>query len=95
MTAAGHRTHVSSLTGDCDGAVSGGTYVENALGRNTVPIHKVTPRGANHNYFNTEWSYDNDSKCSSGLTPAQQRQLARTYIPAFFRQYSTDASTRS
>lgn len=75
------------MTGDCDGAVNGGTYVKNAKGRNRVPVHAVTPKGANHNYFNTEWSYDNDSLCPSNLTPEQQRKVATTYIPAFFRQY--------
>jgi hypothetical protein len=53
-----------------------------------VPIHDVTPKNANHNYFNTEWSYDNDSRCpDTALTPEQQREVATTYIPAFFRQY--------
>ncbi len=75
------------MTGDCDGAVDGRTYVENAKGSNRFPIHAVTPKGANHNYFNTEWSYDNDSRCPANLTPEQQRKVATTYIPAFFRQY--------
>ncbi|NGY60975.1 hypothetical protein G7043_18750 [Lentzea sp. NEAU-D13] len=76
------------MTGSCDGAVNGGTYVDNAKGRNLVPIHAVTPQHANHNYFNTEWSYDNDSSCpDTALTPEQQRRIATTYIPAFFRQY--------
>jgi hypothetical protein len=48
----------------------------------------VTPKNANHNYFNTEWSYDNDSRCpDTALTPAQQRGIATRYIPAFFQQY--------
>ncbi|GAB2831099.1 alpha/beta hydrolase family protein [Lentzea nigeriaca] len=76
------------MTGSCDGAVNGGSYVANAKGRNLAPIHDVTPKYANHNYFNTEWSYDNDSRCpETGLTPEQQREVATTYIPAFFRQY--------
>lgn len=76
------------LTGSCDGAVDGGSYIDNAKGRNVVPIHQVTPKNANHNYFNTEWSYDNDSSCpDTALTPDQQRRVATTYIPAFFRQY--------
>ncbi|MCP2201814.1 hypothetical protein [Lentzea flava] len=76
------------MTGSCDGAVNGGSYVDNAKGRNLAPIHAVTPKHANHNYFNTEWSYDNDSRCpDTGLTPEQQRAVATTYIPAFFRQY--------
>ncbi|MGW6935465.1 hypothetical protein ACWGE0_35760 [Lentzea sp. NPDC054927] len=76
------------MTGSCDGAVNGGSYVDNAKGRNVVPIHAVTPKFANHNYFNTAWSYDNDSSCpDTALTPEQQRRIAATYIPAFFRQY--------
>lgn len=82
------RIPFAVMTGSCDGAVDGGSYVDNAKGRNVVPIHAVTPKSANHNYFNTEWSYDNDSRCpATGLTPEQQREVATTYIPAFFRQY--------
>ncbi|MCX2947869.1 hypothetical protein [Lentzea sp. NEAU-D7] len=82
------RTPFAVMTGSCDGAVSGTSYIENAKGRNVVPIHAVTPENANHNYFNTEWSYDNDSTCpATALTPEQQRRAATTYIPAFFRQY--------
>lgn len=76
------------MTGSCDGAVSGTTFIENAKGRNIVPIHAVTPKNANHNYFNTEWSYDDDSTCPAAtLTPEQQRRVATTYVPAFFQQY--------
>lgn len=76
------------MTGSCDGAVSGTTFIENAKGRNVVPIHAVTPKNANHNYFNTEWSYDDDSTCPAAtLTPEQQRKVATTYVPAFFQQY--------
>ncbi|MGI5500871.1 hypothetical protein [Lentzea sp. CA-135723] len=78
----------AAMTGSCDGAVSGTTFIENAKGRNVVPIHAVTPGNANHNYFNTEWSYENDSTCADrALTPDQQRRIATTYIPAFFQQY--------
>ncbi|WP_434442928.1 alpha/beta hydrolase family protein [Lentzea sp. E54] len=77
------------LTGDCDSiAGQAAGYVRNAQGRNLAPIHHVTPHRANHNFFNTEWSYDNDGSCQdTGLSPEQQRAVAATYIPAFFRQY--------
>ncbi|MFD4676255.1 hypothetical protein ACFWNN_41485 [Lentzea sp. NPDC058450] len=82
------RIPFAAMTGSCDGAVSGTTFIENAKGRNVVPIHAVTPKNANHNYFNTEWSYENDSTCADrALTPEQQRRIATTYIPAFFQQY--------
>lgn len=82
------------MTGDCDSiAEQAGGYIRNAQGRNLVPIHHVTPKRANHNYFNTEWSYDHDNDCGGAptptLTPSQQRKVATTYIPAFFRQYLT------
>jgi hypothetical protein len=77
------------MTGECDSILEQSTgYVRNAQGRNLVPIHQVTPKRANHNFFNTEWSYDNDGGCQdTGLTPEEQRKVATTYIPAFFRQY--------
>jgi hypothetical protein len=82
------KTPFAVMTGSCDGAVDGGTYIDNAKGRNVVPIHAVTPKNANHNYFNTAWSYDNDSTCpATALTPEQQRGIATTYIPAFFQRY--------
>jgi hypothetical protein len=76
--------------GNCDiiaGQAAG--YVTNAQGRNVVPVHLVTPNRANHNFFNTEWSYDADNQCTDGptLTQEEQRKVATTYIPAFFRQY--------
>ncbi|MFD4637219.1 hypothetical protein ACFWN2_07875 [Lentzea sp. NPDC058436] len=84
----------AAMTGSCDGAVGGGSYVENAKGRNVVPIHAVKPLNANHNYFNTVWSYDNDSSCPDrALTPERQRRIATTYIPAFFQQYLNGRST--
>jgi dienelactone hydrolase len=78
------------MTGDCDQmAGEAADYVTNAKGRNLVPIHHVTPKRANHNFFNTEWSYDHDNRCADGptLTREEQRKVATTYIPAFFRQY--------
>jgi hypothetical protein len=82
------RIPFAVMTGSCDGAVSGGSYVENAKGRNRVPIHAVTAVNANHDFFNTEWTYDNDSTCPDrALTPEQQRAVAKTYVPAFFGQY--------
>jgi dienelactone hydrolase len=77
------------VSGECDPITpEAGDYVRNAQGRNLKPVHLVTPKRANHNFFNTEWSYDNDGYCQdTGLKPEQQRKVATTYIPAFFRQY--------
>jgi dienelactone hydrolase len=78
------------MTGECDFALGQAAgYVTNAQGRNLEPIHHVTPKRANHNFFNTEWSYDHDNQCADGptLTQEEQRKVATTYIPAFFRQY--------
>lgn len=83
------RIPFAVMTGDCDsimGQAAG--YVENAKGRNLVPVHHVTPKRANHNFFNTEWSYDHDNQCDGPtLTQREQRRIATTYIPAFFGQY--------
>ncbi|WP_439680882.1 alpha/beta hydrolase [Embleya sp. MST-111070] len=59
-------THVpfAVMWGTCD-AVRGGNYFEWNAGRNTVPIHKFTVHGANHAFFNTQWSP------SSGQVSAQ------------------------
>ncbi|SMC97854.1 alpha/beta hydrolase family protein [Lentzea albidocapillata] len=78
------------MTGDCDSIdEQAGGYIRNAQGRNLVPVHDVTPRRANHNFFNTEWSYDHDNSCpgTATLTQEEQRKVATTYIPAFFQQY--------
>lgn len=82
------RIPFAVLTGSCDGAVTGGSYVDNAKGRNRVPIHAVTAVNANHDFFNTEWTYDNDTTCpATQLTPEQQREVALSYVPAFFQRY--------
>lgn len=47
----------AAVTGSCDYSVGGGRdYVDNARGRNTVPLYLWQVRGANHNYLNTQWS---------------------------------------
>ncbi|MYV99326.1 alpha/beta hydrolase [Streptomyces sp. SID3343] len=49
------QTPFAVMWGTCD-AVNTGGYFEWNGGRNTVPIHKFTVRGANHTFFNTQWS---------------------------------------
>lgn len=49
------------MTGTCDfagGSTSG--YVDEVVGRNRVPVHQVGIPGANHNFFNTQWSPRSD-----------------------------------
>ncbi|GCD95890.1 alpha/beta hydrolase [Embleya hyalina] len=58
------RVPFAVMWGTCD-AVRGGNYFEWNAGRNTVPIHKFTVHGANHAFFNTQWSP------SSGQVSAQ------------------------
>lgn len=47
-----------TVMGACDYAVglAGRNYAEIAKGRNTAPITELTLSGANHNFFNTQWS---------------------------------------
>lgn len=46
-----------AMTGGCDYSTGGGPdYVDNARGRNTVPLYLWHVHGANHNFLNTQWS---------------------------------------
>ncbi|MFC5724549.1 alpha/beta hydrolase [Streptomyces gamaensis] len=47
------------VSGTCDGAVgtTGATFLDDARkAGNTAGMHDITVHGANHNYFNTQWS---------------------------------------
>lgn len=46
-----------TMTGTCDYAArDANAYVRNSRGRTDAPIHTVLFKGANHNYYNTQWS---------------------------------------
>ncbi|MGK5440545.1 hypothetical protein ACSNN7_01755 [Micromonospora sp. URMC 105] len=48
-----------AVGGACDLAVGlhgPSQYVTDVHGANTAPVHQITVRGANHNFFNTQWS---------------------------------------
>jgi len=49
---------LAELGGTCDTVVQGGdgSYVNDARGKNKAPLYHFTVHGANHNFFNTEWS---------------------------------------
>lgn len=51
-------TAFETLIGGCDPVSNPGAldYFTNAAGRNQVPISQLTLRGADHNFFNTQWS---------------------------------------
>jgi len=112
------------LAGTCD-VVAGfsGSYLTDAKGRNVAGMYDFVVHGANHNYFNTQWSpqsgqvgaYDDFAsevarqkvavpagRCrvdrngrvkgtdtDRQLSEAEQRRVALTYIPAFFRRHLT------
>lgn len=77
------------LAGDCDGgaAMNRRTFAKNAAGRNKVPFYEVDLAGANHNFFNSEWAYDNDTSCTPQDTwnPPQVQDITSRYIVSFFR----------
>jgi hypothetical protein len=54
------RVPFAALTGTCDrgGGRRGANYFTDASGTNKTPIHAFTLHGANHNFFNTQWSPD-------------------------------------
>ncbi|MBQ0826122.1 hypothetical protein [Streptomyces tagetis] len=77
------------LAGGCDGgaAMNRRTFAKNAAGRNTAPFYEVDLAGANHNFFNSEWAYDNDASCAPQDTwsPTQVQDATSRYIVSFFR----------
>jgi hypothetical protein len=51
------RAPVAGLTGTCDGSGGdSGDYFTYASGRSTAGLYDFAVHGANHNYFNTQWS---------------------------------------
>jgi hypothetical protein len=69
-------------------------YFEDARGKTRQPAFLVRIARANHNYFNTAWtsgpgeSGGDDTNCAATPnrpTPAQQQNLAVTYLRAFYR----------
>ncbi|MDH6218360.1 alpha/beta hydrolase [Streptomyces pseudovenezuelae] len=51
------RAAVAGLTGTCDASGGNSTpYFDNALGRNHTGLYDFKVHGAEHNYFNTQWS---------------------------------------
>ncbi|WP_275292415.1 hypothetical protein [Amycolatopsis sp. La24] len=86
------RVPFKVVVGTCDGAVRtvGLQYVKDAEGRNP-DVSSVTLTGANHNFFNTEWSPgkiggedDAPADCVGKLSPGQQRGDAVREIVSFF-----------
>ncbi|WP_116209121.1 alpha/beta hydrolase [Streptomyces olivoreticuli] len=102
---------LATLLGTCDGLYQEGKTAA-ALGdsRNRYPTHQFSVQGANHNFFNTQWSPDGGQPASSDdatheeggrcrttsgegsaavqqLTPTQQREVAKTYVTAFFDRH--------
>ncbi|MCQ8832116.1 hypothetical protein [Streptomyces malaysiensis] len=77
------------LAGDCDGGavMNRRTFAKNAAGRNKVPFYEVDLSGANHNFLNSEWAYDNDTSCDPQDTwsPPQRQDATSRYIGSFFR----------
>ncbi|MFD9893803.1 alpha/beta hydrolase family protein [Amycolatopsis sp. NPDC059027] len=86
------RVPFKVIVASCDGAVGvvGLQYVKDVEGKNS-DASAVTLTGANHNFFNTEWSPgkiggedDAPASCVGKLTPAQQRGGAVREIVSFF-----------
>lgn len=79
------------VAGDCDGGVEMNrrTFAKNAKGHNKVPFYEVDFSGANHNFFNSEWAYDDDSSCTpeKSWNELQQQSATSRYIGAFFRYH--------
>ncbi|MCT2581890.1 hypothetical protein [Actinophytocola gossypii] len=72
----------AAMTGGCDYSTYGGPdYVDNARGRNTVPIYLWDVHGASHNFLNTQWSpssgqvmaYDDVQRADDSLSPSRPR----------------------
>ncbi|WP_370375869.1 alpha/beta hydrolase family protein [Catenulispora sp. GAS73] len=81
------------VTGSCDGAVheAGQQYLDDLAGQNTAADFSISLRGANHNYYNANWSPpfafgEDDSTCPSTEMPQnQQRDTLVAYASAFYR----------
>jgi dienelactone hydrolase len=95
------RTAYAVLLPRCDGDVSnlqGADVFERSQYRSRGPLHQITVEGANHNWFNSVWTFDdnegtNDTVCglpskgSGRLTIAQQERVGLAWMAAFFRRY--------
>lgn len=85
----------------CDGDVAdlqGADVFERSQYVAEGPLHQVTVNGANHNWFNSVWVFDDfgetgDIACGSAseftkrLTIAQQERVGLAWMAAFFRRY--------
>ncbi|WP_370372447.1 alpha/beta hydrolase [Catenulispora sp. GP43] len=81
------------VTGSCDGAVheAGQQYLDDLAGQNAVADFSISLQGANHNYYNTNWSPpfefgEDDSTCPTTELPQnQQHDALVAYASAFYR----------
>ena len=81
------------VTGSCDGAVheAGQQYLDDLAGQNKAADFSIPLHGANHNYYNTNWSPpfefgEDDSTCPATEVPQpQQRDALVAYASAFYR----------
>jgi hypothetical protein len=95
------RTAYAVLLPRCDGDVSnlmGADVFERSQYRTQGPLHQITVEGANHNWFNSVWTFDDngatgDAVCSprgalsARLSVRQQEQVGLAWMAAFFRRY--------
>ena len=89
------RIPVAVVTGACDGAVgeAGQEYLDDVVGKTREPAYSVDLAGANHNYYNVNWTPpslfgEDDSTCPTReLTPQVQQSALTTYAIAFFERY--------
>lgn len=87
---------VGAFIGTCDGAVRGNVY-DYLQANNRQPLYEWSVRGANHDFFNTQWSpssgqigaYDDaPADCKDKrMSEPQQRSVATAYTSAFFKRY--------
>jgi dienelactone hydrolase len=85
----------------CDGDVSdlqGADVFERSQYAGRGPLHAITVEGANHNWFNSVWTFDDfgktgDDACgtqseeTARLTDKQQARVGLAWMAAFFRRY--------
>ncbi|MGW2555060.1 alpha/beta hydrolase [Streptomyces sp. NPDC001635] len=50
------RTPLGVIRGTCDGQVGDSSFALDATGKSKMDFYKFQIHGANHNYFNTQWS---------------------------------------
>ena len=85
----------------CDGDVSdlqGADVFERSQYGSGGPLHQITVEGANHNWFNTVWTFDDfgesgddacgsKSKTTARLGYDEQERVGLAWMAAFFRRY--------